>query len=128
MLTIRTFGGVALFLFGSTFLWINPAFASRGVSTEERCGRSPESSRSAMAAFRVATVGLFRRDSWWETVAVVSAVVGLVAIATFWIAASSSGETNPWWTALVLAVGCAGVLVLRVPRLEQWVDHHVMSG
>lgn len=47
----------------------------------------------------------------------------------FWLAASRSGETTPWFTALILAAGCVGVIVLlRVPALEQWVDHHVMSG
>lgn len=60
---------------------------------------------------------------------VLAALVGLVAAAVFWVAASRAGETTPWWTALVLAVGCCGVLLLlRVPRLEQWVDHHVMDG
>ena len=33
MFTIRNIGGVALFLAGSTWLWLTPAFASRGVST-----------------------------------------------------------------------------------------------
>ena len=31
MLTIRTMGGVALLLFGSTFLWITPEFVTRGL-------------------------------------------------------------------------------------------------
>jgi hypothetical protein len=33
MCTIRNLGGVALFLFGTTFLWLTPAFATPGVST-----------------------------------------------------------------------------------------------
>jgi hypothetical protein len=33
MFTIRNIGGVALFLFGTTYLWITPMFASEGIST-----------------------------------------------------------------------------------------------
>jgi hypothetical protein len=33
MFTIRNMGGIALFLFGTTFLWLTPAFAGEGVST-----------------------------------------------------------------------------------------------
>lgn len=130
MVTIRNVGGVALFLRGTAFLWITPAFASRGVSTEGTLWAVTRVlALAAMAGFLVATVGLFRRDAWWETVAVLAALVWLVAAAVFWVAASRAGETTPWWTALVLAVGCCGVLLLlRVSRLEQWVDHHVMDG
>jgi hypothetical protein len=34
MFTIRNVGAVALFLFGTTFLWLTPSFASQGVSTK----------------------------------------------------------------------------------------------
>ena len=30
MFTIRNLGSVALFLFGTTYLWLTPMFASRG--------------------------------------------------------------------------------------------------
>jgi hypothetical protein len=33
MFTIRNLGGVALFLFGTTFLWLTPSFATKGIST-----------------------------------------------------------------------------------------------
>ena len=33
MFTMRNLGGSALFLFGTTFLWLTPSFASPGVST-----------------------------------------------------------------------------------------------
>ena len=130
MFTIRNVGGVALFLFATTFLWITPAFASKGVSTEGPLWAATRIvALVTMAGLVLATVGLFRRDAWWETIAVASAVLGIVAVLVFWLAASRSGETTPWFTALILAAGCVGVIVLlRVPALEQWVDHHVMSG
>ena len=33
MFTVRNLGGVALLLFGTTFLWLTPAFAPKGVAT-----------------------------------------------------------------------------------------------
>lgn len=33
MFTIRNLGGIALFLAGTTWVWLTPTFATRGVST-----------------------------------------------------------------------------------------------
>jgi hypothetical protein len=72
---------------------------------------------------------LFRRASWWDEAAIGSAILGLVVLVPYWIAAHNSGETTPWWNVLVHAVGAAGVLILlTVPRLATWVDGHVMAG
>ena len=130
MFTIRNLGGVALLLFATTFLWITPAFVSKGVSTDGAFWALTRIlALATMAGLLVATFGLFRRDGWWEAVAIGSAVLGLVAIVIYLIAATRSGETTPWFTATVLALGCAGVLsLLRVPALEQWVNRHVMGG
>jgi hypothetical protein len=46
MFTVRNMGGVALFLFGTTFLWLTPSFASSGCRPEVSRGPSPKSSRS----------------------------------------------------------------------------------
>lgn len=129
MFTVRNLGGIALFLFGSTFLWLTPAFATRGIATG---GPMWAITRIlafvTIAGFTVATWGLFQRTSWWEGVAVGSAVVGLVVLVPYWIAAARSGETTPAFNVLVHAVGSAGVLVLLlVPQLERWVDAHVMA-
>jgi hypothetical protein len=62
-------------------------------------------------------------------VAVLSAVVGCGALIPYWIAADRAGETSPGFTVLVELLGLAGVLVLlRVHRLEHWVDGHVKAG
>ena len=82
-----------------------------------------------LTGFTVATWGLFTRASWWEVVAIASALLGFVVLLPYWVAAHSSGETTPWFTVLVLAVGNAGVLVLlMVPTLELWVRGHVSRG
>src|SRR5689334_14694683 len=132
MFTIRNIGGVALLLAGSTWLWLTPAFASKGVTTD---GAWWAVTRViclvTIGAFTVATWGLFARHAWWEQVAIGSAVLGLVGLVTYWFAATGGGETvgTAAWNVVVhlLMVGGVAVLLL-VPALESWVDRHVMGS
>lgn len=130
MFTTRNVGGVALFLFGTTYLWLTPSFASPGVSTSGVVWSVTQVlALLTLALFTVATWGLFSKAGWWEPAAVVAAVVGFVALVPFWIAASDAGEANPTFTAFILALGNVGVLVLLlVPSLERWVKGHVLAG
>jgi hypothetical protein len=132
MFTIRNLGGVSLFLAGSTWLWLTPAFATRGVSTS---GALWAVTRVlclvTMAAFCVATWGLFTRHGWWEAIALGSAALGLIALVPYWFAAHGGGETTgtATWNAFVHVLMIVGVFaLLLVPQLEHWVDHHVMGG
>lgn len=73
---------------------------------------------------------MFTRRSWWEAVAVGSAVLGLIALVPYWLAAYAGGESagTATWNALVHVAMVAGVVaLLRVPRMERWVDRHVMN-
>ncbi|MFC5730842.1 MULTISPECIES: hypothetical protein [Nocardioides] len=132
MFTIRNLGGVALFLAGTTWLWLTPAFAGRDVSTTGLLWASTRVlSLLTVAAFCVATWGLFARHGWWEAVALGSAALGLIALVPFRIAARAGGETagTVTWNVFVHVVMVAGVFtLLLVPQLERWVDNHVMSG
>ena len=130
MLTIRNLGGVALFLFGTTYLWLTPAFAGKDVSTKGALWTvSQIGSWAVLVGFTVATWGLFKGTAWWESVAVASAVAGLAVLLPWWVAAERAGETTPWFNVLIHAVGAGGVLLLLlVPTLETWVDGHVMAG
>ena len=132
MFTIRNLGGVALLLAGSTWLWLTPAFAGRGVSTSgELWAITRVLSLLTVVAFCVATWGLFTRHAWWEWVALGSAVLGLLALIPFWLAATAGGETvgTVAWNAFVHVLMVVGVFALLiVPQLERWVDHHVMGG
>jgi hypothetical protein len=132
MLTIRYLGGVSLLLMGSTWLWLTPAFAGRGVSTS---GVLWAATRAlcllAITGFCLATWGLFARQTWWELVAEGSAALGALTLVTYWVAAVRGGEPagTASWNVFVHVVMIAGLLVLLlVPSLERWVDHHVMSG
>jgi hypothetical protein len=130
VLTMRNLGGIALFLFGTTFLWLTPAFATKGVSTSGVAWSVANvGSLVTLAGFCAATWGLFTKAAWWEPVAIACAIVGLVVLVPYWIAAHTAGETNPTFTALVHVPGSVGVLVLLlIPTLERWVSGHVMSG
>jgi hypothetical protein len=130
MFTIRNMGGVALFLFGTTYLWLTPSLATPAVPTTGIAWSITQVlALVTIALFTVATWGLFKKARWWESVAIVAAAVGFVALIPYWIAASHAGEINPAFIVVIHALGNIGVLVLlRVPRLEHWVDGHVLSG
>jgi hypothetical protein len=130
MFSIRSLGGVAMFLFGTTFLWVTPMFAASDVETSGTAwAATGVLAAVTISGFSGATWGLFRRASWWETLAALSAVVGLLTLLPYWIAAHSSGVANPMLDVVIHAAGSAGVLVLlRVPRLEHWVNAQVAAG
>ena len=130
MFTIRNIGGVALLLFGSTFLWLTPAFASRGVSTEGALWSVTQVLvLVVIVGFTVATWGLFINGAWWELTALGSAALGVIVLVPYWLAAGHAGETTPGFNVLIHLVGDAGVFVLLlVPALEQWVSAHVVAG
>ena len=130
MFTIRNMGGIALFLFGTTFLWLTPSFASPGVSTTGTMWAvTAVLALGTLTGFSVATWGLFRKASWWEGAAVAAAVLGVVVLVPYWLAAHHGGETTPGFNVFIHGLGDAGVFVLLlVPRLEHWVSGHVIAG
>lgn len=132
MFTIRNMGGVALFIAGSTWLWLTPMLATKGVTTSGFLWSTTRAlSLLTIVGFSVATVGLFARQSWWESAAIGSAVVGLLALIPYWFAGTQGGETTGTvaWNATVHVLMVAGIFtLLLVPQLERWVQHHVMSG
>src|SRR5919198_2783585 len=123
MFTIRNLGGAALFLFGTTFLWLTPSFASQGVPTKGVAWSITQVlSLVTIVLLTAATWGLFTKAGWWEPLAIVAAMVGFLVLIPYWLAASHAGEVNPGFNVLIHALGSLGVLVLLlVPTLEQWV-------
>ena len=130
MFTIRNLGGAALFLFGTTFVWLTPMFATKGVTTSGLAWTLANAlSWITLAGFTVATWGLFNKTDWWELTAVGAAIVGLAALVPYWFAANHAGETTPGFNVFIHVLGSAGVLLLLlVPTLERWVSDHVISG
>ena len=130
MLTVRNLGGAALFLFGTTFMWLTTSFASEGVHTGGTAWTLTNVlSLLTLLGLTVASWGLFQRSAWWEPVAVVSSLVGVAAVVPYWLAADHAGEAAPGFNVVIHLLGSVGVLVLLlVPTLEAWVSRHVMSG
>lgn len=130
MFTIRNMGGVALLLFGSTYMWLMPMMATKGIKTTGGMWATANAlSLLAMGGFAVATWGLFTRAEWWALVAIASAVVGSAALGPYWFAATHAGEATPGFNVFVHAIGnIAVVILLLVPVLERWVNGHVMAG
>ncbi|MEA5455169.1 hypothetical protein SPF06_10595 [Sinomonas sp. JGH33] len=131
MFTLRTLGGIALLLAGSSWLWLTPTFATRGVGTSGALwGLTMVLSLVTVLGFCAATWALFARWGWWEYAALGSAGLGLITVVPYWFAAVNGGETvgTTAWNAFVhlLMVGVVAALLL-VPPLERWVDHQVMG-
>lgn len=129
MITIRNAGGAALFLFGTTFLWLTPAFATAGLNTTGFWWSLTRIlALLTLAGFTIATWGLFRRSTWWRTTALTAAALGVLTLIPYLIAAQAAGETTPWFTALILALGCAAVfLLLLAPKPRSWIHRHVTA-
>lgn len=130
MFTIRNVGGASLLLFGSTYLWLTPAFVAPGHDSGGALwGITLVLALTALFGFTVATWGLFRNADWWERLATASAVVGLVVLLPYEIAARQAGEPAPEFNVLIHLLGAAGVLtLLRTKKLERWVAGHVAAG
>lgn len=63
----------------------------------------------------------FRNTSWWEPIAIVSAIVGLIVLIPYGIGASSLGVANLWTNVALHALGSVAVLVvLLVPPAHAW--------
>src|SRR4051812_11983233 len=128
MFTIRNLGGVSLLVFGSTFLWLTPAFASKGIPTDGfMWALTRVLALVTIAGFCLATYGLFAREGWWEAVALASAALGLLSLVPYWVAAHIDPGAPMNLAVHVLGIGGVFVLLL-VPQLEHWVDGHVMGA
>lgn len=130
MFTVRNLGGIALFLFGTTFLWLTPAFASKDISTDDvlwfghprhgssHHGRIPGSHLGTLSTgFLVGA-----RGRWFGRARTPDLDAVLDRGREVW-------REDPAFTVFVEFLGIAGVFVLLlVPKLEQWVDSHVMGS
>jgi hypothetical protein len=124
LLTWRNTGATALFLFGTTFLWLTAAFAG---TPKPPAGTAWSITNALVAAtvlgFTVAAWGVYRVTSWWERLAIGSAVFGFAPLIPYWVAAHAiSGSATAAYVIGIHVVGNAMVvLLLLVPSLEHWV-------
>jgi hypothetical protein len=131
MWTFKNVLAIGLFLFGSTFLWMTPAFA----------GKTPPPTGAAwtvvnvlallaVAGFTVTAWAAFKEHSWWWTAAMGSASVGLLAVIPFVVAvrqidmplADPGVQINLWMHVLGSALVLAA---LTVPSIHDSVVSRV---
>jgi hypothetical protein len=126
MVTFKNVVAVGLFLFGTTFLWMTASFVGRTPPpTGPTWSTENVLALIAVVGFTAAAWGVFKDQSWWEPVAVASAVVGLVAVVPYLVGLTQiDGDLGDPGIEINLAmhvVGSAVVLLLvLVPDIHRW--------
>jgi hypothetical protein len=129
--TLKNLVALGLFLFGSTFLWMTPAFAGRTPPPEGNAWTVANVlALAAIVAFTIAAWALFKQYSWWGTATLVSAIIGLAAVIPFVMGVSQVGagfadigvHINLWMH--VLGSGLA-IAVVLLPAVRSWVAHRL---
>jgi hypothetical protein len=131
MWTFRNVVALGLFLFGTTFLWMTPAMA----------GKTPPPTGTAwtlanvlafvaIIAFAIAAWGVFKQYSWWEAAAVVSGIVGLVAVVPFIVGQSQLyigfGDLGVQINLWMHIVGSAALIaIVLLPTAHDWVTQRL---
>jgi hypothetical protein len=124
--TLKNVVAVGLFLFGTTFLWMTASFAGRTPPpTGPAWSAENVLALVALVGFTAAAWGVFKDQSWWEPVAVASAIVGLVAVVPYLVGLTQiEGDLADPGVEINLAmhvVGSAAVLLLvLVPGIYRW--------
>ena len=127
MWTFTNMMAVGLFLFGSTFLWMTPAMAGTAPPpTGTAWTLTNLLSLAAVLGFTVAAWAVYRQYAWWDTAALVSVIVGLVAVVPFIVGQSQLDvglgdpgvQINLWMHVLGSAAVAA---ILLVPAAHDWV-------
>jgi hypothetical protein len=131
MFTFKNLAALAMFLFGTTFVWMTAAFS--GQDPAPKGGAWTVESVLALAAvagFTVAAWGLFKGDAWWESVAIISALAGLVSVIPYGVNVNQmeGGFADPG-VQINLAMHLVGsvivLLVVLVPSAEHWFTAHL---
>lgn len=123
MFTFRNILAVGVFLFGTTFLWMTPAFLPKGSSATGAIWIVIQVlALAAIIGFTIAAWGIFKDTGWWEPAAIGSAIVGIVAVIAYWIGASGFGVADSWSNIALHFLGSAVIIAaLLVSPFEQWI-------
>jgi hypothetical protein len=131
MWTFKNLVAIGLFLFGSTFLWMTAAMAGKTPPPSGKAWTLANIlSYVAVVGFMIAAWAVFKQYPWWETAALLSAVVGLVAVVPFVVGQSQLDiglgdlgvQINLWMHIL----GSAAVIaIVLVPVAHGWVTERL---
>jgi hypothetical protein len=122
-LSARAIVAIVVFIFGTTFLWLTPAFVGSSVKAEGTLWTVVQIvSLVTILGFAVAAYGVWRDALPWEGIVIGSGVVGLVATGTYGLAVRDlSGAVNVVPNLVIHGLGSLVVLlVLLVPAAHGW--------
>jgi hypothetical protein len=128
MSRFRTGATVAIFLFGTTFLWFMPSFLGTDTTVEGAIW-------SVIQLLVLATVigyagaawGLYKATTRWRGLPLGGSIAGILVLVLWWLAVGSlSGVTNLAANLGLHAIGIAVLLgLLLVPSLGRGVDRRL---
>jgi hypothetical protein len=131
MWTFKNVFALGLFLFGTTFLWMTPAMAGK---TPPPTGTAWTITNAlcfaAVIGYAIAAWAVFKEYAWWEMAALVSAVVGLLAIVPFGVAQSQLdvglGDLGVQINLWLHILGSATVIAIAVlPTAHEWLERRL---
>ena len=130
MFSFKNWIALGLFLFGSTFLWMTRDFlANPREGSGVLWSIIQVLTLVAIIGFAVAAWGVFKEASWWEPVAIASAIVGLAALVPYVIGVrqvGDAGDAGVQMNIAIHAVGIAAVFVsVLVPVVHDWVARRI---
>ena len=131
MWTFTNVVALGLLLFGSTFLWMTAAMAgTTPPPTGTAWTLTNVLSFAAVIGFTIAAWALFKQYAWWDTAALVSSIVGLVAVVPFVVGQSqlAVGFGDPGvqihlWTHVLGRAAVTAIVLL--PAAHDWVARHL---
>ena len=130
MFTFKNLVALGLFLFGSTFLWMTRDFLA---NPREGSGALWSVVQVlvfvAIVGFAAAAWGVFKEASWWEPVALGSALVGLAALVPYVIGIRQVGDAGDAGVQMNIAIHAAGIaavlMVVLVPAVHRWITDRI---
>jgi hypothetical protein len=121
MFTFRNELALGIFLFGTTYLWLTPAFA--GPAARGTLWLVVQvMAFVAIATFSAAAWGLFRGADWWEPLAIGAAIIGMACVVPYWIAVQQLETPDTFSNSVIHLLGGALILItLLAPPAERWI-------
>jgi hypothetical protein len=127
----RNLGALALFLYGTTFLWLTAAFAGPGTPASGTAWTVTQLLVIAtIGGFSVAAWGIYKASSWWERLAIGSAIFGFAPLIPYWIAAHAAVGAGTAAQGVVSHVvgNVLVLLLLLLPSPRHWIQDQVRGG
>lgn len=128
MITFRNLAALAMFLFGTTFVWLTPMFVAEDPKPDGLAwGAVSILSWAVMIGFTAGAWAIFKDLSWWEPVAIASAVLGIVTLTVYGLAVMWAGGIVGAGVNLVIHIaGIVGVfLATTFAPVHEWMTAHI---